>query len=99
VRELAPSIRTALLFGRARLQRERISATDAVRLARDAGATDIGVDHRMIDRALVGAARAARLGIAAWTVNDEAAIRRVVDLGVDIVISDRPDLARRVVGR
>jgi glycerophosphoryl diester phosphodiesterase len=35
--------------------------------------------------------------VAAWTVNREADIRRIVGLGVDIVISDRPDLALRLV--
>jgi glycerophosphoryl diester phosphodiesterase len=31
-----------------------------------------------------------------WTVNDATTIKRMLDLGVDIVTSDRPDLAKRV---
>ncbi len=34
-----------------------------------------------------------------WTINDEAEMRRLVDLGVDAIITDRPDLALRVLGR
>jgi glycerophosphoryl diester phosphodiesterase len=37
--------------------------------------------------------------LATWTVNEDADLRRVIQLGVDIVISDRPDLALRLVGR
>jgi glycerophosphoryl diester phosphodiesterase len=32
-------------------------------------------------------------------VNEEADIRRMVDLGVDMVMSDRPDLAKRLTAR
>ena len=47
----------------------------------------------------MNAARAAGIRVAAWTVNEEADIRRMVDLGVDMVMSDRPDLAKRLMGR
>jgi glycerophosphoryl diester phosphodiesterase len=32
-----------------------------------------------------------------WTVNAEEDLRRCRDIGVDVVISDRPDLALRVL--
>jgi glycerophosphoryl diester phosphodiesterase len=99
VRELDPTIRTALLVSRGRVDRERARPEDLVRWARDVGATHLGVEHRAVDAALVSAARAAGLRLGAWTVNEEADIRRVLDLGVDVVISDRPDLALRLAGR
>jgi glycerophosphoryl diester phosphodiesterase len=34
-----------------------------------------------------------------WTVNDADAIRRFIDLGVGVVITDRPDLAKSALGR
>jgi glycerophosphoryl diester phosphodiesterase len=43
-------------------------------------------------------AHALGLKVVVWTINSEAAIRRMIDLGVDGVISDYPDLLRRVAG-
>jgi glycerophosphoryl diester phosphodiesterase len=57
------------------------------------------MNHRLVDADVVAAARAAGIRIAAWTVNDETDIRRMIDLGVDMVMSDRPDLAKRLAGR
>jgi glycerophosphoryl diester phosphodiesterase len=34
-----------------------------------------------------------------WTINDEAEMRRLLDLGVDGIITDRPDLALALLGR
>ncbi len=99
VRAIEPGVRTTLLVGRARGGRARVWPTEAVQWATEAGATDLGIDYRLVDAGLVTAARAAGLRVAAWTVNEEADIRRVLDLGVDLVISDRPDVVKRVLGR
>ncbi|MGH7313657.1 MAG: glycerophosphodiester phosphodiesterase, partial [Candidatus Rokuibacteriota bacterium] len=98
VRELDPAVRTVLLIERGRLQRERVWPA-AVTRAVDLGAAAVGFNHRLIDSDVAAAARRAGLVLAAWTVNTEADLRRVIGLGVDIVISDRPDLALRVAGR
>jgi glycerophosphoryl diester phosphodiesterase len=37
------------------------------------------------------------LKVAVWTVNDPAQIKRMLDLGVDGITSDRPDLVRRAM--
>ncbi len=97
VRELDPAIRTVLLIGRGDVQRERVRPAESVKWAAGLGATAIGYDHRLIDTDVVTAARKAGLTLAAWTVNEEAEIRRLLGLGVDVVISDRPDVARRIV--
>ncbi|HUF91075.1 MAG TPA: glycerophosphodiester phosphodiesterase family protein [Candidatus Limnocylindria bacterium] len=99
VRALEPGVRTTLLVGRVRAERARAWPAEAVRWATDAGATDLGIFYRLVDAGLVQAARAAGLRVAAWTVNEEADIRRVLDLGVDLVISDRPDVVTRMLGR
>jgi glycerophosphoryl diester phosphodiesterase len=47
----------------------------------------------------VDAARTAGLEVGAWTVNDEGDLRTAIAAGVNLVTSDRPDLALRLVGR
>jgi len=99
LRELEPTARTMLLVGRGDVERDRARPAEAVRRARELGATDLGMNHRLIDADVVAAARAAGIRLAAWTVNDESDIRRMIDLGVDLVMSDRPDLAKRLARR
>lgn len=52
-----------------------------------------------LDAAQVGEAKALGLTVLAWTVNTPADIARVMDLGVDGIISDRPDLVRAEMAR
>lgn len=99
VRALDAGMRTVLLIGRGQVQRERVFPAESVKWGVGLGATAVGFNHRLIDTDVVAACRRAGLLLAAWTVNTEADIRRVIDLGADIVISDRPDLARRLAGR
>ena len=99
LRELEPTARTMLLVARGDVERDRARPAEAVRRARELGATDLGMNHRLIDTDVMSAARAAGIRVSAWTVNEESDIRRMVDLGVDILMSDRPDLAKRLMGR
>jgi glycerophosphoryl diester phosphodiesterase len=47
-----------------------------------------------VDAAALAEARALGLRVVVWTVNAPEHIRRMLDLGVDGIISDRPDLVR-----
>jgi glycerophosphoryl diester phosphodiesterase len=99
VRELESSARTLLLVGRGRTQRDRVGPEDVVARARALGALAIGLNHRLVDAASIDAARRAGLRIAAWTVNEPEDVHRMRALGVDILITDRPDLARQLLAR
>jgi glycerophosphoryl diester phosphodiesterase len=99
VRELEPGVRTMLLVARGDVERDRARPAEAVGRARLLGATDLGMNHRLIDTEVIAAARAAGIRLAAWTVNEEADIQRMITVGVDMVMSDRPDLVKRLVGR
>lgn len=99
VRELEPSAQTVLLVARSRIDRQGVATSEAVRWTVDAGASALGIQYTALDAGVIAAARRAGLRIAAWTVNEESDIRRVVELGADVVISDRPDIALRLVGR
>jgi len=52
-----------------------------------------------LDADKVKEAHALGLTVLAWTVNDPAQIARVMDLGVDGIVSDRPDLVREEMKR
>ena len=51
-----------------------------------------------VDAASVKEAQSLGLKVVVWTVNTEADMRRIVALGVDGIISDYPDVLRRVAG-
>ena len=50
-----------------------------------------------LDAAKVKEAQALGLKVLAWTVNDPAEMARMIDYGVDGLITDRPDLARKLL--
>jgi glycerophosphoryl diester phosphodiesterase len=53
-------------------------------------AVGVAPHHTRIDEALVITAGQHGLAVAAWTVNDEVEVRRLLDLGVDAIITDYP---------
>ncbi|WP_438855990.1 glycerophosphodiester phosphodiesterase family protein [Agromyces sp. M3QZ16-3] len=52
---------------------------------------------RILSPALLETAHSAGLEVHVWTVNDEAEMRRLLALGVDGLVTDRVDLALRIV--
>ncbi|MET0542528.1 MAG: glycerophosphodiester phosphodiesterase [Variovorax sp.] len=52
-----------------------------------------------LSRTDVEEAQGLGLKVLAWTVNDAAQIGRMIDLGVDGVVTDRPDVAREEMAR
>ncbi len=64
---------------------------DFAELARR-GAGTSSPDQRSVTDAAVSAAHGAGLLVVPWTVNDPAAMDRLIELGVDGIITDRPDL-------
>ena len=55
--------------------------------------------HLDLDAAKVKEAQALGITVLAWTVNEPAQIARAMDLGVDGIVSDRPDLVREEMRR
>jgi glycerophosphoryl diester phosphodiesterase len=81
VRRALPNLRVGVLFRRA--SRSRVRAV--------AGWADlVNVHHAWLHRGLVEEAGAHGLGCLAWTVNHAGAVRRLLELGVDGVVTDRP---------
>jgi glycerophosphoryl diester phosphodiesterase len=94
LRALQPGVRTMYLASRRRIEAERMTPVEVVGRARELGATDLGMEFRVVDQDVVAAARAAKIRLSVWTVNDEPDMRRMIALGVDVIMSDRPDVVR-----
>lgn len=53
--------------------------------------------HREVDRESISEAHDLGLSVKVWTVNDEARMDDLIDMGVDGIITDYPDRLRRVM--
>ena len=57
----------------------------------------LSAPHENVDADLVAKARARGMKVNTWTVDDPAEMRRLIDLGVDAIISNYPDRLLEVV--
>lgn len=97
VRELRPDVATCALYSARMLGRTTLAAE--LETLRSAGVRFIGVEHTAVDAAAVTQAREAGIGLGAWTVNDAAGMKRQIDAGAAILITDQPDVAKTLLGR
>ena len=88
----APEIATVYLTGR----RGAESQPKAVHAA---GGRVWSPNHEAMDSVALVEARSFGLKVVPWTVNEPAEIERVLDLGVDGLITDYPDRARAQIAR
>ncbi len=68
-------------------------AADGLRLAVQRGYQGLHPFVGQVDAALVTQAHAAGMAVRVWTVNSPADLRAMVDLGVEAVVTDRPEEA------
>lgn len=52
---------------------------------------------RLVDRAFLNAARRRNIPVHVWTINEPADMERLIDLGVDGIVTDRPSLLREIL--
>ena len=72
---------------------------DAVAKVKDAGGKIWSPFYKDVDEAKIREAHAAGIEVVVWTVNDPADMKRMVEWGVDGLITDRPDVFRSAVGK
>ena len=93
IQELQPSLRTGALVSKAYMSKIGSKGPKAVAEGIKALQVDyIGINHTYLSPALHQELRNQELGIGAWTVNDEEAMKKIAALGVAFITSDRPDL-------
>jgi glycerophosphoryl diester phosphodiesterase len=68
------------------------------RMVKTAGGAVWSPYYEEVTRDDIKSAHALGLKVVVWTVNEETAIQRMIELGVDGIISDYPDLLRKVAG-
>ncbi len=92
MRRIAPDLRRALLY----------SSDLPIYLRRAWSAPLLGLDavhphFSLVNEAYMRWARQKGYHVNVWTVNDPAEMARLLDLGVDALITDRPEVAREMV--
>ncbi|MFF4699151.1 glycerophosphodiester phosphodiesterase [Streptomyces chattanoogensis] len=88
IRTLLPGVRTALVGSR--------YGTDVVDRAQAVGASMLSLNIRRLTLELVERAHAAHLKVLGWTVNTHDQLRLARGLGLDGVVTDRPEIRRAV---
>ena len=83
VKRLAPDLRVFWDRGPSDLD-------DDIRIAQQHGFESLVLHHAILTRQKVEKIHAARIEAGVWTVNDEAAIRRFLEMGVDRIYTDFP---------
>ena len=97
VRQLRPEARVAALYSSRMLSSFAVDAE--LQALRQAGVAFVGLHQALVNAEVAKQARLAGLTLGVWTVNEREAIARFIDQGVGVVITDRPDLARELLGR
>jgi glycerophosphoryl diester phosphodiesterase len=99
VRTLRPEARACALYSRRTLGDLGSTLRAEMEQAQRAGVTMLGLHQNLVDADTVELVHQAGMTLGVWTVNDAGGIRRFIGLGVDLVITDRPDLAKTALGR
>jgi glycerophosphoryl diester phosphodiesterase len=89
IKNLNPSMKTVLLISN--------SGKDLVEAALRLSADELGIRHSLITPTLVDAAHKAGLSVSAWTVDHQKDMTRMIDLGIDSIITNYPDRLKRLL--
>jgi glycerophosphoryl diester phosphodiesterase len=99
VRALRPTLRAGALYSPRTLEQTGTTLAAEMEEAHRAGVAFLGLHQGLVNADTVAAAGRAGFTLGVWTVNDAEALRRFIGLGVGVLITDRPDLARDLLGR
>ncbi len=101
-RERCPEVSTSMGPGEVRLfyLASLVYLSDAISPAAQALQIPYGFGERVLATPQVAAAaRGRNLALHVWTVNDAARMRALLGIGVDGIMTDRPDLLLQLLGR
>ena len=89
VHELSPALQLGYIYNRTQDEESRHNAP-----------IDYVIPQfKLASRELITEVHSEELQVLAWTVNDEAEMKRLIDLGVDGLITDHPEMLAKVLGK
>jgi len=95
IKELNSAVLTGALAGKAYLSSVGANGpAEVVRQILASGADYVGISHSYLSDALYTGFRDAGLGVGVWTVNTLEDMQKYINLGVNFITTDRPDLLR-----
>jgi glycerophosphoryl diester phosphodiesterase len=98
LRSLRPAWRSALIVGNPRWRfMRRLLSREVLRWARAHHLYGLSLHERWVAPSLVHRAQSEGINIAVWTVDDPARMAMLALLGVDAIITNRPDLGRETM--
>jgi len=99
IRKLRSDVTVGGLFWPKGLAETRSTVEREIDGLRRLGARFIGLHQELVTVEVVKQAQQAGLLLGVWTVNDTGAMKRFIGMGVGILITDRPDVAKELLGR
>jgi len=84
IKELNPNIKTGILIGQ--------KLIDPLERLRQVRADAVSMRHTLVNKRLVERLHQNNIELTVWVVNEPRDVRRAVELGVDIIGTDKPDL-------
>ena len=97
IKALDPTIPTALLVGKLPTSPSRVRARRMVREIMEVGANALTVWHATLTPPFFEEMRRRAVSVWTWTVDEEVAMRDMVQLGVQGIITNYPDRLNRVL--
>ena len=94
-KKMQPAIRVAATIHVAGglIPTARMIARSAVRV----GATEVALHHALVTRRRVAALHERGLDVSAWTANGKSTMRRLIDCGVESIMTDYPDRLEDII--
>jgi glycerophosphoryl diester phosphodiesterase len=97
IRSVCPTVATGYLTGTATSVDAVGRAREHARVAREAGANVVVVNWQLLEPEYIRDLRRRGLALWTWTVDDPGIMRMLLELGVDGVITNRPDILNGVL--
>ena len=91
-RELEPKLCSAWLTGLNKNETREQCAQRIIKTLKEIGTNVVDVHYNAVDAEFLQILKDAGIRVMCWTVNNPADIQRMVDLGVESITTDRPDL-------